>query len=56
MSNKKQGSISSQTTKRRHKKGGNPDWIWGCFSGGKKRTNYTFTRKNKRKSRRHKRH
>lgn len=43
-------------TRRRHKKGGNPDWIWGCFSGGKKRTNYRLTRKNKRKSRRHERH
>jgi len=33
----------------RRRKGGNPDWIWGCFSGGKKRK----TRTNKRKTRRH---
>ena len=24
--------------RRRSKKGGNPDWVWGCLSGGKKRT------------------
>ena len=33
----------------RRKKGGNPNWIWGCFSGGKKRK----TRINKRKTRKH---
>ena len=33
----------------RRRKGGNPDWIWGCFSGGKKRK----TRTNKRKTKRH---
>jgi hypothetical protein len=33
----------------RRRKGGNPDWIWGCFSGGKKRKTQT----NKRKTRRH---
>jgi hypothetical protein len=43
-------------TTRRHKKGGNPDWIWGCFSGGKKKTSNRFTRKNNGKSRRNKRH
>ncbi len=43
-------------TKRRNKKGGNPDWLWGCFSGGKKKNSNRFTRKNNRKSRRHKRH
>jgi hypothetical protein len=26
------------TTRKRHKKGGNPDWIWGCYSGGKRHT------------------
>lgn len=25
-------------TRRRSRKGGNPDWVWGCMSGGKKRT------------------
>jgi hypothetical protein len=34
---------------RRRKRGGNPDWNWGCYSGGKKRK----TRTNKRKSRKH---
>ena len=24
--------------RRRSRKGGNPDWVWGCLSGGKKRT------------------
>ena len=33
----------------RRKKGGNPDWAWGCYSGGKKRR----TRRNKRKTRKH---
>jgi len=23
---------------RRRKRGGNPDWVWGCYSGGKKKT------------------
>jgi hypothetical protein len=34
---------------RRKRKGGNPDWIWGCYSGGKKRK----TRTNKRKIKKH---
>ena len=25
-------------TKRKYKRGGNPDWSWGCVSGGKRRT------------------
>jgi hypothetical protein len=33
--------------RRRSRKGGNPDWLWGCMSGGKKRTS-----KAKRKARR----
>ena len=40
----------------RCKKGGNPDWLWGCSSGGKKRrtrTNKRRTRTNKRKTRRY---
>lgn len=43
-------------SRRRCKKGGNSDWIWGCYSGGKRRTKRRNTRKNKRKSRRHRRH
>jgi hypothetical protein len=34
---------------KRCKRGGNPDWLWGCYSGGKKRK----TRTNKRKTRRY---
>ena len=31
---------ASATTKggRRSRKGGNPDWKWGCYSGGKKKS------------------
>ena len=31
---------ASATTKggRRKRKGGNPDWKWGCYSGGKKKS------------------
>ena len=44
-------------SKRRYKRGGNPDWVWGCFSGGRK-TKYRRTRRStkKRKTRRHHRH
>jgi len=35
---------------RRKRKGGNPDWLWGCLSGGKK-----YSRKHSRKSRKHRR-
>jgi hypothetical protein len=50
-----QGAANSEFDKNaliggsRRRKGGNPDWIWGCFSGGKKKK----TRTNKRKTRRH---
>jgi len=27
--------------RRRSRKGGNPDWLWGCMSGGRKRTKIT---------------
>jgi hypothetical protein len=37
---------------RRKRKGGNPNWIWGCFSGGKKRK----TQINKRKTRKTRKH
>ena len=33
---------------RRKRKGGNPDWLWGCLSGGKK-----YSRKHSKKSRKH---
>jgi hypothetical protein len=47
-------------TRRKYKKGGNPDWIWGCYSGGKRHTkrrrNNRHSRKNHKKSRRQHRH
>ena len=33
------------------KKGGNPDWLWGCYSGGKKSKRLVKRRKNKTKKR-----
>jgi len=43
-------------SRRRHKKGGNSDWKWGCYSGGKRRTKSRNTKKRNRKSRRNRRH
>jgi hypothetical protein len=43
--------------RRRYRKGGNPDWLWGCYSGGKsRRRNSRKSRKNRKKTRRHSRH
>jgi hypothetical protein len=42
-------NLATQKGGKRGKKGGNPDWLWGCYSGGKKRKSRT----NKRKTRRH---
>jgi len=42
---------------KRGKKGGNPNWLWGCYSGGKKRktrTNKRNTRRYRKKTRRNK--
>jgi len=30
--------MGGSSRRRRSRKGGNPDWVWGCLSGGKKRT------------------
>jgi hypothetical protein len=58
-----QGAANSEFDKNaliggsRRRKGGNPDWIWGCFSGGKKRktrTNKRKTKKHQKKTRRYK--
>jgi hypothetical protein len=27
-----------RTKHRKHRKGGNPNWVWGCYSGGKKKS------------------
>ena len=41
---------------RKKKRGGNPNWKWGCMSGGKKRSK-KYTRKNKKKhTKKNKRH
>ena len=51
---KKGGSGSDRKksrSRRRSRKGGNPDWVWGCMSGGRKRnrTNKKRTSSRKRK-------
>jgi hypothetical protein len=39
----------------RRRKGGNPDWVWGCMSGGKKRRTYKrYTKRNKKNTNRNK--
>jgi hypothetical protein len=43
-----QATQNGGSRKRRYRKGGNPNWIWGCYSGGKKRK----TKRNKSRSRR----
>jgi stringent starvation protein B len=34
----KMGGSKMGGSRRKHKKGGNPNWLWGCYSGGKRRT------------------
>lgn len=42
--------------RRRYRKGGNPDWIWGCYSGGRSRRRTSRkSRKHRKKTRRHRR-
>lgn len=41
---------------RRKKRGGNPNWSWGCYSGGRRRTHRRKTKKHKKKTRRRRRH
>ena len=38
-------------SKRRSRKGGNPDWVWGCMSGGIKKSRKNRKSKKNRKSR-----
>ena len=41
----------------RNRKGGNPNWLWGCMSGGKKRTRkHTKRSRAHRKSRKNRKH
>ena len=44
--------------RRRCRKGGSSDWLWGCYSGGKqsRRHRSRKTRKHGKKTRRHRRH
>jgi hypothetical protein len=39
-------------SRRRYRKGGNPNWIWGCYSGGRRRTNRRKSRKHRKRTRR----
>lgn len=39
----------------RRRRGGNPDWSWGCYNGGRRRTKRRKTKKHKKKTRRHRR-
>jgi len=41
--------------RRKRYKGGNPDWAWGCYSGGRRRTYRRKTKKHKKRTRRHRR-
>lgn len=40
----------------RRRRGGNPNWSWGCYSGGRRRTQRRKTKKHKKKTRRNRRH
>jgi hypothetical protein len=43
--------------RRRCRKGGNPDWLWGCYSGGRSRRRISSkSRKHRKKTRRHRHH
>jgi hypothetical protein len=44
------GSKRRGRSKRRSRKGGNPDWLWGCMSGGKKKTSKAGRKRKSRKS------
>lgn len=39
--------------RRRYKRGGNSEWLWGCYSGGKRRTYRSKYKKNRNRTRRH---
>jgi hypothetical protein len=46
--------LSHRKRSRRSKIGGNPNWSWGCYSGGKRKTRkHCKSRKHHRKSRKH---
>jgi hypothetical protein len=49
-----QTSVPLKGGSSKRRKGGNPNWLWGCMSGGKKYTKKTH-KKNK-KSKKHRKH
>jgi hypothetical protein len=49
-------TIMTGGSKRRYKKGGNPDWVWGCYSGGKRRTKRRNNSRRTRRSRTYRRY
>ena len=46
---------SRKANSKKYKKGGNSDWKWGCYSGGKKykKTHKKLHKKNNKKTRKH---
>jgi len=40
---------------RKKRKGGNPNWVWGCYSGGRKSRRTRKTKRSKRSTKRSKR-
>jgi hypothetical protein len=42
------GAYKKGGRRSRKRKGGNPDWVWGCMSGGRKRSSRRRKRSNKR--------
>jgi hypothetical protein len=42
--------------RKKYKKGGNADWIWGCYSGGRKRTKRNKSKKNNNRTKHRRRH
>ena len=49
------GGSKRRGSRRRSRKGGNPDWLWGCMSGGKKRTSKSGRKRRTSKSRKSRR-
>ena len=50
------GGSKRRGSRRRSRKGGNPDWLWGCMSGGKKRSRKAGRKRRTRKSRKSRKH
>ena len=51
----KVGGSKRRGSRRRSIKGGNPDWLWGCMSGGKKRSRKAGRKRRTSKSRKSRR-